>query len=429
MSKEITRSDFIKGGILLGGVMAIPGALTACSSESGGQMADTGSAEASTPAEGMLVTIPAVPQWDEEADVVVCGCGTGGAPAAIEAHDAGASVLVIEKMDWIGGCMRRCGGGITGAGTIVQQKLGIDDDVEMFYDYQIACAEQYCDPELIRAWVDVAGENINWIIEDLGGQPLEEWDFSTPEDKGETVIIKPGLNISGTPVYFDDYNMPENRRVRCHWFKPNPDDIDPGDRAYANYDAVNMGEGRGGTGLWKPFENALVERDIPIMLNTSLVHLILNSDREVVGVEVESEGATKYIKAKKGVVIATGAMANNPDLVKAFTGQEWVEPTYERCLTGGWLPEQCDGAGVVAAMEVGAALTDVCLGGIGGIKINPSAQVMDHFGNPIPRLYATSHAVGGFTGEVIPSCGVNVAPIVAFGRFAGQNAAKENSWA
>ena len=36
--------------------------------------------------------------WDREADVVVLGLGAAGCAAAIEAHDAGASVIVLEKM-------------------------------------------------------------------------------------------------------------------------------------------------------------------------------------------------------------------------------------------------------------------------------------------------------------------------------------------
>ena len=34
-----------------------------------------------------------VKAWDYEADVVVCGCGTGGSAAAVEAYDQGADVL------------------------------------------------------------------------------------------------------------------------------------------------------------------------------------------------------------------------------------------------------------------------------------------------------------------------------------------------
>lgn len=36
--------------------------------------------------------------WNREADVVVLGYGNAGTNAAIEAHDAGASVIVLEKM-------------------------------------------------------------------------------------------------------------------------------------------------------------------------------------------------------------------------------------------------------------------------------------------------------------------------------------------
>ena len=42
-------------------------------------------------------------QFDEEVDVVVVGYGFAGGVSAIEAHDAGAKVLVVEKMPDPGG--------------------------------------------------------------------------------------------------------------------------------------------------------------------------------------------------------------------------------------------------------------------------------------------------------------------------------------
>jgi succinate dehydrogenase/fumarate reductase flavoprotein subunit len=41
---------------------------------------------------------PATTEVDEEVDVVVVGFGAAGCAAAIEAHDAGARVVVLEKM-------------------------------------------------------------------------------------------------------------------------------------------------------------------------------------------------------------------------------------------------------------------------------------------------------------------------------------------
>jgi succinate dehydrogenase/fumarate reductase flavoprotein subunit len=50
--------------------------------------------------------------WDLEADVVVVGCGYAGAMTAIAAHDAGAEVLVLEKMPDPGGISVCSAGGI-----------------------------------------------------------------------------------------------------------------------------------------------------------------------------------------------------------------------------------------------------------------------------------------------------------------------------
>ncbi len=56
-----------------------------------------------------------VTQWNETFDVVVVGCGYAGAVAAIAAHDAGARVMVIEKMADPGGISICSFGGVRAA--------------------------------------------------------------------------------------------------------------------------------------------------------------------------------------------------------------------------------------------------------------------------------------------------------------------------
>lgn len=51
-------------------------------------------------------------KWDAEYDVVVVGYGGAGASAAISAHDAGAKVLIIEKMPSGGGNTAVSAGGV-----------------------------------------------------------------------------------------------------------------------------------------------------------------------------------------------------------------------------------------------------------------------------------------------------------------------------
>ena len=42
-------------------------------------------------------------KWDKEAGVVIVGTGAAGLSAAIEAKQAGADVLILEKMPFVGG--------------------------------------------------------------------------------------------------------------------------------------------------------------------------------------------------------------------------------------------------------------------------------------------------------------------------------------
>ena len=66
--------------------------------------------------------------WDKEADVVVVGSGATGLPAAIEATEAGASVLIVEANWDIGGHAILSGGNVAlGGGTTAQKKHGIVD--------------------------------------------------------------------------------------------------------------------------------------------------------------------------------------------------------------------------------------------------------------------------------------------------------------
>ena len=77
-----------------------------------------------------------VPAWDLEADVVVVGLGAAGASAAIEAAEAGAGVLVLEREFAGGGTSALSGGSIyLGGGTPLQRACGFDDTPEEMYRY------------------------------------------------------------------------------------------------------------------------------------------------------------------------------------------------------------------------------------------------------------------------------------------------------
>ena len=73
---------------------------------------------------------PMPAKFDEMHDVVVVGSGFAGLAAALSAKLAGADVLVIEKMAFIGGNSSLSGGMIAVPGSSVQKAQGIKDAPE-----------------------------------------------------------------------------------------------------------------------------------------------------------------------------------------------------------------------------------------------------------------------------------------------------------
>ncbi len=63
----------------------------------------------------------------------------------------------------------------------------------------------------------------------------------------------------------------------------------------------------------------------------------------------------------------------------------------------------------------------------GGPRRNSTAQVLDAFGDPIPRLYSAGE-LGSMWGLIYQGAG-NIAECLVFGRIAGRNAAHEKPWA
>ena len=81
----------------------------------------------------MIENLPAA--WDFEADLVAIGSGIGGLSAAITAHDHGASALVVERSDQVGGVTALSMGELWVAGNRHAAAIGIEDSPESGYRY------------------------------------------------------------------------------------------------------------------------------------------------------------------------------------------------------------------------------------------------------------------------------------------------------
>jgi 3-oxosteroid 1-dehydrogenase len=96
--------------------------------------------------------------WDETTDVVVVGTGAAGLTAAIRAADAGARVIVLEKMAMVGGSTSVSAGVVWVPLNHHLAEVGISDTREEALAYVRQLSGRVADPELRELCIDRGAE-------------------------------------------------------------------------------------------------------------------------------------------------------------------------------------------------------------------------------------------------------------------------------
>ena len=291
----LSRRDLMKGVAIGAASVAAGGVLTGCKTEA------TASAPAAWPSD-----VPS--KWDREVEMLILGVGIAGACAAVEAHDLGVEVLVIEKSNQIRGTCSISGGAICGAGTRRQKQNGIFDDVEVMIKDILRCGDDLGDPEIIRAFAELSGNTIDWL-EDMGCK------------------FMPGV-------------------------RPWPD-LHTINRSHNSYP-----EGIG-LGLMLGLESAIQKRGIEVEFETVAARLYRQASGRVVGVQVKAkDGTIRNYRATKGVLLSTGGLGNNMEMWKKHSPViRDVLKTAKKAR--GVYPPTATGDGYPIASEVNAYLYPV----------------------------------------------------------------------
>ena len=207
----------------------------------------------------LLKRAPKVPETNVY-DVVVIGAGGAGFSAAITASDAGAKVVLLEKMPNVGGNSLVSGAEMAAAGNWVQKKLGIEgDSVELHYQDTMKGGDMKGDPAVVRTMVENALPAAEWCRDVIGVEFQEDNLFFGGHSKKRSLIPK------------------------------------------------------GATGLdfITKFSAAAEKRGIPIITNMKAEELVRDASGRVTGVKATMDGKRYTFSARKGVVIATGGFAAN----------------------------------------------------------------------------------------------------------------------
>lgn len=107
---------------------------------------------------------------EAELDVLVIGAGACGLAAAIAAHDHGASVAIVEKLDRPGGNSALSTGSVPGAGSRFQRAAGIEDSPATMLRDLRAVAGETDDPALLQRMVEVSAETVEWLVDTVGAR-------------------------------------------------------------------------------------------------------------------------------------------------------------------------------------------------------------------------------------------------------------------
>jgi succinate dehydrogenase/fumarate reductase flavoprotein subunit len=291
----------------------------------------------------------------KDVDVVVLGTGAAGLTAALAAHGHGASVVVLEKGDKIGGTSAWSGGMIWVPNNHHMRDAGIDDSREEALTYLDALSHDMIDPTLAEAFVDTGPEMVEWIETNTptrfqmvaefpdyhpehpggkpaGGRSLEcpLFPFDSLGEHKERVTV--GYNYGTAPITMEESNLG----------KAVPVAVPPEEMQRRSQ---NDERGCGQALIGHLFKGCL-ERDIPIVTDSRALELIMDSGA-VKGVKGDGPDGPFEVAARGGVVLATGGFEWNPEFVRAFLRGPMTSPVS--------VPTN-EGDGLTMSMRIGAAL-------------------------------------------------------------------------
>jgi len=228
-------------------------------------------------------------------------------------------VLILEKSAMAGGSTAISGGIVYAAGTSVQKAADISDAPDGMYKYWMAANKDLLDPELLRLLSEKSADAVEWLI-------------------------RRGVEFPPDLLYFsgleEDYAAVTKPVKRGHCAK---------------------GKGRG---LMTALVRGVQSRRIETLYRTQAERLILDGTGRLVGVQAKGQRGTLHIRAKRGVVLASGGFARNKEMVKSyFPLQRTAVPVVAPGLTGD---------GIMMAAKLGSPIVDT-----GTVELPPSLPALE----------------------------------------------------
>ncbi|MDL2234789.1 FAD-dependent oxidoreductase [Christensenellaceae bacterium OttesenSCG-928-L17] len=235
---------------------------------------------------------------DDHADVLVVGSGAAAFSGAITARKNGATVIMLEKAETIGGTTARSGGGFWIPLNKWQRAAGYQDNREDALRYMA----RYSYPHLYVPQAERYGipENEYELLEahvDNGYKMVEDFD-----DWG---ALQSMMEVNWTGKGQVDYqdHLPENKGIRGRSIYPQGED---GKIALT------------GVELIRQLERWARNRGVQIVTGAEVTEILKDAQGRVNGLRVRINGQEQVYYANKGIIFGSGGYSHNADYMRQF---------------------------------------------------------------------------------------------------------------
>ena len=295
-----------------------------------------------------------------EADVVIVGGGGSGLISALSAAEQGAKVIIVEKVDYLGGSTMASGGALNAADPVRQGVETMTDGLKKTVEKYIA---EETDDEMVKGWQAALRKEYDaFLASGEGGM------FDSPNlHKVQTYF---GGHMTGTPALIEV--LCDNALDGIGWMENLGVVFEDklGTATGALYQRSHYGLVHKGLFYTQVLEQRVAERSdlITILTGTPAKSLLKDENGRVTGVECEHDGA-KVTVTGKSVILCTGGFGSNIKMRQEVNTGVWAETVLDTGIGCSNINPCAQGDGIVMAQAVGAAVT-----GMSDIQLHPNGD-------------------------------------------------------
>lgn len=255
---------------------------------------------------GELPSYAGGPVESMDCDIAIVGGGGSGVNAAVRASELGAKVVIVEKMERLGG-NSWLAGGLLSTTSKYQRERGFEDQTDHYIETAHKFNRYLLDPAIFTRYLKNSGPYLEWLV-----------------DKG--------LDINNSRWAFNGAVLMAK---------------EPSESSPLNNPAY--GPGWMGTIILTVLKKQLEKYQVPVLLQTKVRSLIVGGDGGVTGIRADGQDKSYVINAK-AVVISAGNMAGNMDMLRRFLPRYFTSDNY----FSHYSLSSLTGDGVAMAEEIGA---------------------------------------------------------------------------